>query len=82
MKTLIIPLLLASILILAGCATSTHTQSWSQAASTSCSGFLNINCGNVYQDMPQRSDNNVLLAAAILAIGSVLLVALVVGGAL
>jgi hypothetical protein len=73
-------LIVLAALLLAGC--STQTQSWSQSASASCSGFLCINSGNVTQEMPQPNANNILLAAALLAVGCVLLVALALGGAL
>ena len=75
-------LILLTALLLSGCATQTTTNAWSQTASSSCSGFLNINCGNIHQDMRQPNANNILLAAALLAVGSVLLVALALGGAL
>lgn len=72
--------LLVGLLLLAGCAS--QTQSWSQAASASCSGLICINSGNVSQQMPQASANNTLLAAALLAVSSVFLVVLYIGGAL
>jgi hypothetical protein len=68
------------ILLLAGC--SGQTQSWSQSASASCSGLICINSGNVAQEMPQPNANNILLAAAFLAVGSLILVVAALGGAL
>ena len=73
-------ILLILIVLLAGC--SGQTQSWSQSASATCSGLICINSGNVSQQMPQPNANNILLAAAFLAVGCVLLVALGLGGAL
>jgi len=79
MKTLGILALLA-LLLLAGCATQNTTQSWSQSGSASCTGFM---CrATVTLDMPQARADNTLLAAALLAVGCVLLVALVFAGAL
>jgi hypothetical protein len=85
MKTLGILAVLALLLLLAGCggpATTTQSWSWSQSGSASCSGLLCINSGNVYQEMPQARADNTLLAAALLAVGCVLLVALAFAGAL
>jgi hypothetical protein len=73
-------ILIVVIVLLAGC--SGQTQSWAQSASASCSGLICINSGNVTQEMPLPNANNVLLAAALLAVGCVLLVALALGGAL
>jgi hypothetical protein len=73
-------LLVVAVMLLAGCAS--QTQSWAQSASASCSGLICINSGNVAQNMPQPSADKILLAAALLAVGSVLLVALGLGGAL
>ena len=81
MKTLCILLLLA--LLLAACAgqtnTTTTTQSWSQSGYASCTGAF---CrATVTQDMPQARADNTLLAAALVGVASLLLVALVIGGA-
>ena len=80
--------LLIVILLLAACSgqtnSTTTTQSWSQSGYASCTGAL---CrATVNQSMPQApqandSANNVLLAAALIGVASVLLVALALGGA-
>jgi hypothetical protein len=78
----IVLLLAVSGLLLTGCVQAMPTNSWSMSASTSCAGLISINCGNVTQTMPQPDANNILLAATLLAVASLLLVALALGGAL
>lgn len=80
MKTLGILTLLAVFLLAACGGPATTSQSWTQSASASCSGFM---CrATVNQEMPQARADNTLLAASLLAVASLVIVVLALAGAL